>query len=233
MVTLSIIIPVYNEEKTVESVIKKVEAVNLNQVKKELIVVNDCSTDKTLEVLRNLKNIKLIHHEKNQGKGAAIRTGIQHASGDIIIIQDADMEYDPEDYPALLKPILDNETKVVFGSRFMPGAKTQFSEYKGNKIYYIGNIFLSFCVGLLYSQKIIDMETCYKMFKREVLDGITLRSERFDFEPEITAKILKKGHTIIEVPIGYKPRSVEEGKKIGWKDGIKALFCLIKYRFTD
>jgi len=237
MTTLSIIIPVYNEEKTVEAVIKKVEAVNLGTVKKELIVVDDCSTDNTRTVVKTIKDIKLLFHEKNRGKGAAIRTGIQHSTGDIVIIQDADLEYDPTDYPALLKPILENKAKVVFGSRFMPGVKietgVESSGYKGNKIYYLGNKFLSFCVGLLYGKKITDMETCYKVFRREVLDGITLRATRFDFEPEITAKILKKGHKIVEVPISYKPRPFTEGKKITWKDGVQAIFYLIKYRFVD
>ena len=239
MVTLSIIIPVFNEARTVANVIKNVKSVDLGSINKELIVVDDCSTDKTRELLKVSNGIKLLCHDINRGKGAAIRTGLQHAAGDIILIQDADMEYDPKEYHALLKLILENKTKVVFGSRFMStttgqrSAKALPSEYKGNQIYFLGNKFLSFCVGLLYGKKISDMETCYKVFRREVLDRITLRATRFDFEPEITAKILKKGHKIVEVPISYKPRPFTEGKKITWKDGLYALFCLIKYRFVD
>jgi len=238
MTTLSIIIPAYNEEKTVASIIKNVQSVNLGEIKKDVIVVDDCSTDKTREVLKSIKRIRFLCHDRNKGKGASIRTGIQHASGDIIIIQDADLEYDPADYPLLLRPILENKTKVVFGSRFMHRPKIQETQdhesgYQGNKLYYLGNKWLSFCVGILYGEKITDMETCYKVFRKEILDGISLRASRFDFEPEITAKILKKGHKIIEVPIGYRPRPFTEGKKITWKDGVKAMFYLVKYRFVD
>lgn len=237
MTKLSIIIPAFNEEKTVEAVIEKVRSVDIGGLKKEIIVIDDCSKDNTRAVLKNIKDIELLFHDKNRGKGAAIRTGIQHASGDIIMIQDADLEYDPSEYPLLLKPILQNDVKVVFGSRFMKGSTTQMpadlSEFQGNKLYYLGNKWLSFCVGVLYGKRITDMETCYKVFRREVLDGITLRSARFDFEPEITAKVLKKGHKIVEVPISYRPRSFTEGKKITWKDGVKAMFCLVKYRFID
>ena len=237
MTKLSIIIPVYNEVKTIKSIIEQVKAIDLKGVKKELIVIDDGSVDRTQDVLAKIQEIKFVVHEKNKGKGMAIRTGIKHATGDIIIIQDADLEYNPADYPAVLQPILNGETKVVFGSRFMPGAKkltrNKLSRYKGNEIYYLGNKFLSFCVGLLYGRKITDMETCYKAFTADVIKNIPLKSQRFDFEPEITAKLLKRGHHIIEVPIRYTPRSFEEGKKITWKDGVKAAFCLVKYRFVD
>lgn len=233
MTKLSIIIPAYNEVNTIVNVIANVKQTHLPSIDKEIIVIDDGSQDGTLQKLRDLTGIVILSHQNNRGKGAAIRTGINNATGDIIIIQDADMEYDPAEYPILLKPILENKTKVVFGSRFMPGASIQLSKYRGNKIYYLGNLFLSFFVGLLYGKKIIDMETCYKVFRREVVDGITLKADRFDFEPEITAKILKKGYNILEIPITYRPRSVTEGKKINWKDGVKALFCLIKYRFVD
>lgn len=238
MVTLSIIIPVYNEARTVANLIKTVKGVDLGSIKKELIVVDDGSTDGTREILKGIENIKLLCHNSNKGKGSAIRTGLQHVSGDVVIIQDADMEYDPLEYASLLKPILEDDAKVVFGSRFMRGHEVKensdkLARYQGNKAYYLGNKFLSFLVGLLYRKRVSDMETCYKVFRREVLDGIKLRAERFDFEPEITAKILKKGYEIIEVPIKYRPRSFADGKKINWTDGIQAIFCLIKYRFFD
>lgn len=237
MTKLSIIMPVYNEISTIEKVIENVKQTSLPNIDKEIIVVDDGSQDGTSQILKEMDGITIISHKKNKGKGAAIRTGLKYATGDIIIIQDADLEYNPKEYPTLLKPILESDAKVVFGSRFMRSAKTrmpaQLSEYKGNKLYYLGNKFLSICVGLLYGKKITDMETCYKVFKREVLEGITLRATRFDFEPETTAKILKKGHDIIEVPISYRPRSPKEGKKITWKDGVKAMFYLIKYRFVN
>lgn len=237
MVTLSIILPAFNEAKTISKIIEKVKAVNLGDIKKELIVVDDCSIDGTQKILKYIKGIKLIRHEKNLGKGSAIKTGIKHASGDIIIIQDADLEYDPNDYPALIQPILDGRTKVVYGSRFLKNKKIEVlnrdnSYHKGNNVYYLGNKFLSFLVRVLYGTKVTDMETCYKVFAADIVKNIELKAKRFDFEPEITAKIIKKGHKIIEVPISYRPRSVEEGKKIGWKDGVQAIFCLLKHRFT-
>jgi glycosyltransferase involved in cell wall biosynthesis len=233
---LSIIMPVYNEEKTVESVIKKVKSVNLENVKKEFIVVDDCSTDKTREILKKMKGVRLFRHRKNQGKGAAIRTGLQHASGDIIIIQDADLEYDPNDYSVIFEPILNKQSSVVFGSRFLsqtgvPSTQHINNHYRGNKFYLLGNKVLSFCITILYRVRITDMETCYKAFRSDVLKKINLTANRFDFEPEITAKILRQGYSIVEVPVKYSPRPFSEGKKITWKDGIKALYCLIKYRF--
>lgn len=226
---LSIIVPVYNEEKTFEKILDRVRAVPL-KVKKEIIIVDDFSNDSTREILKKIKDpgITIIYHEKNQGKGSAVRTGIRHATGDIIIIQDADLEYSPEEYPKLIQPILDGKTKVVYGSRYKGNitGPNLISHLYGNKI-------LTFITKILYLQNISDMETCYKVFKKEVLEGIKLKAKRFDFEPEITAKIIKKGYKIYEVPITYRSRLFDEGKKITWKDGIKALFYLIKYRFVN
>jgi glycosyltransferase involved in cell wall biosynthesis len=224
---LSIIIPVFNESKTILQVIDKINKVNLGNVKKEIIIVDDFSTDGTREILKKLKGYKIIFHEKNMGKGAALRTGFSNAGGNIILIQDADLEYEPNDYPKLIQPIIDGRTKVVFGSRFLKEHKARY------KIFYLGNILLSFITRTLYSQRITDMETCYKVFKKEVLKGISFKAERFEIEPEITAKIIKKGYKILEVPVYYKCRDFKEGKKISWKDGVKAIYYLIKYRFSD
>jgi len=231
---LSIIIPVYNERKSILEILKRVEQTNIGHIKKEIIIVDDYSTDGTRELLKKSKKYKILFHEKNKGKGSAIRTGIKHARGDIILIQDADLEYDPRDYPSLLRPIIKGETKIVYGSRFLEKSHDIF----GNKriiipTHFIGNKILSFITAILYFRKITDMETCYKVFKREVLQGINLNAQRFDFEPEITAKLIKKNYKIIEVPIRFSPRSFSDGKKINWKDGLKALFILIKYRFVD
>jgi len=225
--TLSIIIPVYNEHKFIRKVLSIVKSVNIGKVKKEIILVDDGSTDGTREILKKLKGYKIFYHKKNQGKGAAIRTGLAHATGDIILIQDADLEYDPHDYPKLLAPILAGKAKVVYGSRFM---KKHKPKYWFN---YVGNIALTTATNALYGSKITDMETCYKVFKREVLQHIRLKARRFDFEPEITAKILKKGYKIYEVPIWYKCRDYTEGKKIKWTDGVKAALYLLKYRFKN
>ena len=229
---LSIIVPVYNEEKTLEKIIDRVEKVRIKEVEKELIIVDDGSADFTWKVINKLKakynNIKIFKHEKNKGKGAAIKTGLGHFSGDIIVIQDGDLEYNPEDFKKLIKPILSRKTKVVYGSRML-GHVTGFiitSHYYGNK-------FLTFLTKLLYGQKITDMETCYKMMTKDVVKNIKLESNRFDFEPEITAKIIKKGHKILEIPIDYHCRTFKEGKKINWRDGIIAIYKLLKYRFLN
>lgn len=226
---LSIIIPVYNEKRYFLALLKKVKGVELGNVKKEIIVVEDCSTDGTREMLKKLrgKGIKIIFHERNQGKGAAVRTGFKYATGDIILIQDSDLEYDPKEYPKLLKPILRNETKVVYGNRIHKGHKPRYY------FYYLGNIGLSLLTTLIYGTKIHDMETGYKVFRKEVTEGMKLRSTRFDFDPEITCKILKRHYKIKDVPIEYKSRAIEEGKKITWKDGILAAWVLVKYRFVD
>ena len=229
---LSIIIPAYNEQGNIKEIISRVQNVKLEGITKEIIVVDDFSTDNTKKILSDIKDssIKIFFHQKNQGKGASIRTGLRYANGDIILIQDADLEYDPKEYPALLKPILDNQAKVVYGSRMETIKKNMSNMYK---LHYFGNIFLTLVTNVLYGTKISDMETGYKVFRKEVLEGISLRARRFDFEPEITAKILKKGYKIIEIPIGFTARKFEEGKKITWRDGVKALFYLIRYRFFD
>ena len=229
---LTVIIPVYNEEKSIIQVIDKVKNVKLNEVEKEIIVVDDFSTDSTKELLEKLKDssIKIFFHQKNLGKGAAIRTALKHATGDIILIQDADLEYDPIEYKKLLNPIIEDGAKVVYGSRIEVIRKNLKNMYK---VHYIGNMFLTFMTNLLYGAKITDMETGYKVFRKEVFNDMKLKAKRFDFEPEITAKILKKGHKIIEVPINFMGRKFDEGKKITWKDGVKDMYYLIKYRFTD
>jgi len=226
MFKLSVIIPAFNEARTIKEVLKKVEE---SPIDKEIIIVDDFSSDGTRDILRNLGDkYKIIYHEKNKGKGAAIKSGFKEATGDIIIIQDADLEYNPEEYGNLLKPILDGETKVVYGSRFLN--RLHMPRYK---LFYLGNKFLSFLLSILYGQKISDMETCYKVFKREVVKNIIIKSNRFNFEPEITAKIIKAGYKIKEIPISYASRSFAEGKKINWKDGVSAVYTLVKYRFFN
>jgi len=228
---LSIIIPVFNEEKTIYQLLKKVSSVDFG-VDTEIIIINDGSTDKTLEKIlkakKFLKNIKVISYSENKGKGYAIRTAIKNLDGDIIVIQDGDLEYNPEDLKKLIKPILNDDYKVVYGSRVIGNINgfNIFSHRLGNKI-------LSFIASLLYFKKITDMETCYKMMIKDVIKNIKLNAKRFEFEPEITIKIIKKGYDILELPINYQCRSFKEGKKINWKDGIMALYTIIKYRFFD
>lgn len=231
-VRLSIIIPVYNEGRTISAIINKVQEVPLKNIEKELIVIDDFSTDNTKEILMNLKgnNLKIFFHQKNQGKGAAIRTGLKHVTGDIILIQDADLEYDPSEYGKLLRPIIEDNKNVVYGTRL---EYIKHNVKNMNRLHFIGNLFLTYITNLFYNAKITDMETGYKVFRKEVIDKINLKAKRFDFEPEITAKILKKGYKIYEVPITFKARKFDEGKKITWRDGIKALFYIIKYRFMD
>jgi glycosyltransferase involved in cell wall biosynthesis len=232
---LSIIIPVFNEEATVVRILDKVRKARLpGGFKKEIIVVDDGSTDTTRKLLQKESGIRIIKHKNNRGKGAAVRTGLAKSKGEIILIQDADLEYNPHDYSKLLKPILDKKAKVVYGSRLKNEKLVLFG--KGRTplpVHFIANRFLSFVTNMLYGNGITDMETCYKVFKREILKGTDLKANKFDFEPEITVKILKKGHEIIEVPIKVKPRSYKEGKKISWRDGAIALWTLIKYKFTD
>ena len=229
---LSIIVPAYNEEKTILKVINRVKSVKLGNIKKEIIVVDDFSRDGTRKLLKTLQDrkLKIFFHEKNKGKGAAIRTALKHATGDIMLIQDADLEYDPKEYRKLLEPIIYGKAKVVYGSRLEAIRRNLKKMYK---LHYFGNLFLTAITRVLYGAKITDMETGYKVFKKEVIKNINLKAKRFDFEPEITAKILKKGYKITEVPIDFMGRKFSEGKKITWKDGVKALLYLIKYRLID
>lgn len=220
---LSVIIPVYNEKGTIKEVISKVKAL---KIEKEIIVVDDCSSDGTQELLKEEEGIKVLYHPQNMGKGAAVRSGIRHISGDLVIIQDADLEYEPEDYPQLIKPILEGKAKVVYGSRFKK--KGEFF----SALYYWANKFLTLVTNILYNSMLSDMETCYKVFKVEVIRDIRIESNRFNFEPEITAKVLKRGYKIFEVPISYRGRGRKMSKKIDFKDGLEALYCLVKYRIV-
>jgi glycosyltransferase involved in cell wall biosynthesis len=229
---LSVIIPVYNEEGTLEILVRRVLSVDLSglNLSLEIVVVDDCSKDGTLDIAKHLaaeEKIRLIAHEKNQGKGGALQTGFQAAQGDIILIQDADLEYDPEEYPKLLKPILDGKADVVFGSRFMGGEPHRVLYFW----HYVGNRFLTLFSNMMTNLNLTDMETCYKVFRAELLKTITLEEKRFGFEPEITAKIARRECRIYEVGISYTGRTYKEGKKINWKDGVRALWCILKYRF--
>ncbi len=230
MKKVSIIIPVYNEKNTLKLLLNKVISANFSGLEKEIIMVDDCSNDGTTDILKELSsNYKVLFHEKNQGKGAAIRTAVKEATGDFVVIQDADLEYLPDDYDKLLPLLINNEADVVYGSRFRNQENSKNFILK-NKI---ANKFLTLLTNILYGAEITDMETCYKAFKREFIQSITIKSNRFDFEPEITAKIMKRKARLKEVPISYCGRGHEEGKKINWKDGIHAILTLIKYRFTD
>lgn len=226
--TLSVIIPVYNEVGTIQETINRVTATNLVS---EIVVVDDGSSDGTREILAEIGNhkpIRVISHAENQGKGAAVRSGLQAASGDLLLIQDADLEYDPRDYPVLLQPIEEGLADVVYGSRFLGGPRRPilFWNMVANKI-------LTFTTNILYNNILTDMETGYKLFKREVIENMEIHAKSFDFEPEFTAKVLKRKVRIYEVPIRFTPRYYEEGKKIRAKDAFIAMWTLIKYRFVD
>lgn len=226
---VSVVIPVYNEVSTIREIIVRVQAVDLDT---EIIIVDDGSTDGTRELLEEITlsqdNVKVFYHDRNQGKGAALRTGFEVVTGDIVIIQDADLEYDPREYPVLLEPILDGRADVVYGSRFLGGPHRVLLFW-----HYLGNKFLTLLSNALTNLNLTDMETCYKVFRREVINDIQLRSNRFGFEPEFTAKIAKKGVRIYETPISYSGRTYAEGKKISWKDGVKAILAIVWFRFFD
>jgi len=235
MPTLSILIPAYNEGRTIHHILNKVKAVELiGGYTKEVIIVNDCSKDNTEEAIQSYiqqnpeLTINYFKHEVNKGKGAAIHTAIAKATGDVCIVQDADLEYDPEEFNVLLKPIIDGFADVVFGSRFMGGNPHRVLFFWHT----IGNKFLTFLSNMMSNLNLTDMETCYKMFKTDIIQSIKLNEKRFGFEPEVTAKIAKVPKVrIYEVGISYYGRTYEEGKKIGWKDGFRAIYCILKYRF--
>ena len=225
---ISILIPVFNEVNTLQKILEKVANTDFCNLEKEIILIDDGSFDGTKDLYKNLP-YKVLYHEKNMGKGAALRTGFKEATGDIVVIQDADLEYEPKDYQELIQLILDDKADVAYGTRLTgvkPSRAFMFHHLLGNK-------FLTLLTNILYNTTLTDMETCYKAFKRSFLNGIEIKSNRFDFEPEITAKVLKRGARIYELPISYYGREYNEGKKITWKDGFSAIWTLVKYRFTD
>ncbi len=227
---LSVVVPVFNERNTVVEILRRMRAVELpDGIESEIIVVDDGSSDGTRDVLRQLgdSTVRIVMHDRNRGKGAALRTGFAHATGEYVLVQDADLEYDPEDWPKLLAPVVRGRARVVYGSRFTGERRNMLL------LHWIGNRFLSLVTNVLFNTTLSDMETCYKLIDRSLIEELQLKSNRFDIEPEISAKILKRGIRIYEVPISYSGREFEEGKKITWRDGFAALWTLVKFRFRD
>ncbi|HMB69021.1 MAG TPA: glycosyltransferase family 2 protein [bacterium] len=228
MKKLTVIIPVFNEERTLEEIVRRVQEAPF-PLEKEILIVNDASVDGTSAILERLEggNVRVFHHAVNQGKGAAIRTAQPHCTGDLVVVQDADLEYYPEEYELLAGPILDGRADVAYGTRFL-GTHRVFLFW-----HYMGNLFLTFLTNLLYNTMLSDMETCFKMCRTEIFQSLNLTANRFGFEPEFTAKIFKRGYKVYEVPISYNGRGYEEGKKITWRDGVAALYFLVKFRIAD
>jgi glycosyltransferase involved in cell wall biosynthesis len=229
---ISVVIPVYNEVGTVRRIVDAVKAVPIEH-DREIILVDDGSTDGTGDVLKQLQAedpaLRVLPHERNRGKGAALRTGFAAAGGEVVVIQDADLEYDPKDYPLLLQPILSGHADVVFGSRFLGGGPHRVLYFW----HYLGNRFLTTFSNMLSNLNLTDMEVCYKVFRREVLDGLQLKEDRFGFEVEFTAKVARRRWRIYEVPVSYYGRDYADGKKITWRDGVRAIWCILKYRLVD
>jgi glycosyltransferase involved in cell wall biosynthesis len=230
--TLSVIVPVFDERETLAEVVRRIRSVDLGAffLTTEILLVDDGSTDGTRDLLpgfAEIPGVRVLMLPRNQGKGAAVRTGIAHARGDLVLVQDADLEYDPRDYPALLRPILEGRSDVVYGSRFLGEHKAMYFWHQ------VGNKLLTTIANILYNTTLTDMETCYKLCTREVVRSFTLKQNRWGFDPEMTAKILKRGHRIYEVPISYDGREFDEGKKINWRDAFTVIAALIRYRFTE